>query len=98
MATLYKVDGVLLTKEVEVKPKSGKNFSLVELQGFVEGYIELISLKDEQIMVVNKEGKLQDLPINRAALRILSQSYPGVKFGNVIIAGNAIICKSTEIE
>lgn len=35
-------------------------------QEFVGGYISAISLTDEIDIIVNEEGKLQDLPINRA--------------------------------
>lgn len=97
MATLYKikeVDGILTPETVEVKPKSGKTFSLSELQGFVEGYIEIVELKDGKIMIVNEEGKLKDLPFNHAATKIYAETYSNRN----IIVGNALVCKSTEIE
>ena len=97
MATLYQVkqvNGVYTPETIEVKPKSGKTFSLSELHGFVEGYIEIVELKDGKIMVVNEEGKLKDLPFNPAATKIYSEVYTS----RDIIVGNALVCKSTEIK
>ena len=97
MATLYQVkqvNGVYTPETVEVKPKSGKTFSLSELQGFVEGYIEIIDLRNGKIMVVNEEGKLKDLPFNHAATKIYAETYSN----RDVIVGNALVCKSTEIK
>lgn len=97
MATLYRVkqvNGVYTPETVEVKPKSGKTFSLSELQSFVEGYIEIVDLRDGKIMIVNEEGKLKNLPFNHAATKIYSEIYTS----SDIIVGNVLICKSTEIK
>lgn len=97
MATLYQVkqvNGVYTPETVEVKPKSGKTFSLSELQGFVEGYIEIVDLRNGKIMVVNEEGKLKDLPFNHAATKIYAETYSN----RDVIVGNALVCESTEIE
>ena len=97
MATLYQVkqvDGVYTPETVEVKPKSGKTFSLSELQDFVEGYIEIVNLRDGKIMVVNEEGKLKNLPFNHAATKIYAETH----FDREVIVGNALVCKSTEIK
>lgn len=97
MATLYQVkqvNGVYTPETVEVKPKSGKTFSLSELQGFVEGYIEIVELKDGKIMVVNEEGKLKDLPFNHAATDLFAQTYSN---GDIIV-GNALLCNKSEID
>jgi hypothetical protein len=96
MATLYQVKqvyGIYTSKTVEVKPKSGKTFSLSELQDFVEGYIEIIDLRNGKIMVVNEEGKLKDLPFNHAATKIYAKVYSN----RDIIVGNALVCKSDEV-
>jgi hypothetical protein len=39
----------------EVYPAQKKGFSLKELQGFVDGYIEIVSV-GKQFMVLNEEG------------------------------------------
>lgn len=96
MATLYQVkqvNGVYTPETIEVKPKSGKTFSLHELHSFVEGYIEIVELKDGKIMVVNEEGKLKDLPFNHAATKIYAETYSN----RDVIVGNALVCESNEI-
>lgn len=41
----------------QIRPENGKEFKLAEVQKYVAGYIEIVRLNDEQIMVVNEEGK-----------------------------------------
>lgn len=41
----------------QIKPKNGTDFELEEVQKYVDGYIEIVQLTDEQIMIVNEEGK-----------------------------------------
>lgn len=73
-----------------VKAKNGRDFSLEELQSFVGGYIEIIQLDDEYIMVVNEEGKLIGLPTNENATCMLAEIFGMVNY----IVGDVIICKS----
>lgn len=64
MAKLIKADGNV----VVVSPKNeGECFTLDELQGFVGGYIECINISPTQVMVINEEGKLMNLPYNAVA-------------------------------
>jgi Domain of unknown function (DUF3846) len=64
MATLLREDG---TTE-EVTPANGEQFTLKELQAFVEGYIELVSIApDPRVMFVNENGWHVGMTINRAA-------------------------------
>ena len=72
---------------IEVKPTNGTDFSLEELQGFVGGYIEIVYLDSERIMVVNEEGIINDLPFNEKASSIVGQ----------LIAGDVLVCKSEEV-
>lgn len=89
MATIYKAAG---TTE-EIQPKNGKDFKLDELQEIVGGYIETIYLKNKEVMVVNEEGKLNDLPLNEKATDyLLAQNYADV------IVGNVLVCKRNEIK
>lgn len=88
MATLYKTDGTIST----VKPNNGRDFSLEELQKFVGGYIEIVYL-DDSLMVVNEEGKLMGLELNRAATN-LYRHYIGV---DDHIVGDALVCRQGEI-
>jgi hypothetical protein len=86
---LYRTDG---TQEV-VKPGNKKDFTLKELQGFVGGYIELVFISDSRVMVVNEDGKLDELPINVRATEIIrAQDITDV------IAGDALVCPSKLIK
>lgn len=42
--------------------------TLEYLQGYVGGYIDVVRLNDEIDLVINDEGKIHDLPINRACV------------------------------
>jgi hypothetical protein len=66
MATLYKTDGTI----EEVKPRSGKEFELEELQKIVGGYIELVRTVDGDAMVINELGKVNKMDLNILATRL----------------------------
>ena len=89
MANLYKTNGEVL----EVIPKNGTDFSLEELQCFVGGYIELVNLNDDEIMIVNEEGKLDNLPYNQKATEHLLAKVNGFD----VIVGDALVCKRKEV-
>ena len=76
-----------------VPPKNGEDYSLEELQGFVGGYIEIVRLAEGQLMVVNEEGKLLGLPLNRIATVIYQDCGH-----NDAILGNALVCPDGAIE
>ena len=88
MAKHYKTDGTI--KEIE--PKNKKHFTLKESQAFVGGLIEIVYLKDSQIMIVNEEGKINNLPINVKATDLIRSQ--GIRD---IIAGNAFVCDTKQI-
>jgi hypothetical protein len=75
---LMKTDGSLEL----VKPEK-RAFTLKELQKMVDGYIEIYPTRNPKyIFLVNEEGILNDLPINRAAQTIC----------NIQVVGNLFIC------
>lgn len=87
MSKLIKADGTT----VEVRPNNGTDYTLEELQGFVGGYIEIVpTYKDDEILVVNEEGKLEGLPFNKEATLLARISWD-------YIAGDALLCKSREV-
>lgn len=89
VGTLIKPDG---SKEI-VRPHDGKKFSLVELQGFVDGPIELVHMKTGNgrgTMYVNENGKIEALAINMEATKIAAI------FPNDLIVGPAIIVRKEE--
>lgn len=67
MATLIKADG---TKK-EIQPQNGTDFSLEELQKYVDGYIQVIPLRnqEDEILVINEDGK-ERYPTNWAGNEI----------------------------
>lgn len=84
MAKIYKTDG----SEENIQPKNGKDFKLEELQPVVEGYIEIVRLRDGRLMIVNEEGMLMKLPYNRIASQIAGQP----------IVGNVLVCDEGQIK
>lgn len=90
MAIVIKTDG---TKDA-LQPKNNKVFTLEELKSVVGGYIEIVPLTEDYLMVINEEGKLLDLPINVVATRVYRASRNTEDF----IVGNVLICSNKEIE
>jgi hypothetical protein len=78
MNKLIQADGVVK----DIKPANGKTYSLKELQEFVGGYIELVSLPDNLIMLVNEEGYNENLPPNNSVRLLFNKQ----------IVGNAVVC------
>ena len=89
MAEIIKPDGSRQT----VAPKRGKRFKLDELQAIVGGYIEIIALPNQYIMVLNEEGKLKHLPSNAAATALARGTIAGSDF----IVGDVLVCASKEV-
>ena len=87
MATLIKTNGV----ETNLTPQNKTDFQLTELQKIVGGLIQIVKTKDGRTMVINEEGKINDLPINQKA----SELYRYNEFD--FIAGDVLICNENEI-
>ena len=60
---LYEVGGIIK----EVQPKNGEKISLEEVQALVDGYVELIHLDGDNILLCDEEGLLKNKPINTLA-------------------------------
>lgn len=76
----------------QVNPENGSTFTLKELQAIVGGYIEFIYF-EHTIMVVNEEGRLNNLPINDKATDIYFK-----RFGDrSAIVGDVFMCPSEMI-
>ncbi len=73
----------------EISPNNGKEFKLEEAQSRVEGYIEIVYLTKNQIMLVNEEGKY-DKGINIIATGIANLHK--ALWRDDYICGNVIIC------
>lgn len=89
LSTVINTDG--LRKNVE--PSNGEDFSLEELRGFVGGHFEMVRLSKSQVMVVNEEGKVNDLPENQYATMLVN--IAGVRD---VIVGNVLVCDINKIK
>lgn len=89
---LIKSDG----EKQKVNPKNGTDFSLEELQGFVGGYIQILHMGRGELMVINEEGKLKNLPLNRDATAIAN--LRGRLLEGDYIVGPALICHKSQIK
>lgn len=65
-----------------------KDNSLKQMQDAVGGYIELVRLTDDDVMIVNEEGLIFGLPVNEHASKLAGQS----------IVGNVLICKGKDLD
>lgn len=90
MATLFKTNG----ETILVVPENQKKFTLKELQKYVGGYIELLTISDKSFLVINEEGKLQNLPLNDRATQIYIKNYG---FTDIIV-GDVLVIKQNEID
>lgn len=84
MAKIIKSDGT----ERNVEPRNGGDFSLSEMQRIVGGFIEIVTLKDGQLMVVNEEGMLLEMPYNQKASELYGQP----------VVGNVLVCNDDQIK
>lgn len=83
------VDG----REEFIEPKNGTDFSLEELNTIVDGYIQVVWLKDGRIMVINEEGKIHRLPVNVKATFIVN----GEGIADTIV-GNVLVCNQSMVK
>lgn len=65
-----------------------KCYELEELQKIVGGYIELVNLPYDGVMVVNEEGLLYNLPYNLKASN----------YANRPIVGDVLVCKRKHLK
>jgi len=65
MATLLNVDG---SRQI-VHPASPPHFTLEELQTLVGGYIEVVSLEQGKMLIINEDGKFIDMEYNEQATK-----------------------------
>ena len=78
--------------KVSVTPKNNTDFSVEELNEFVEGHFEFVRLSKSQLMVVNEEGKILGLPYNPWATMCCRMA--GIKD---VIVGNVLICNADQV-
>ena len=86
MALLLKTNG----EQHDVAPNNGTDFTLEEMQGYVNGLIELIYLSDGRIMIINEEGAIDDVSEpNELAMELYMvierRSVPMPLFGDILV-------------
>lgn len=87
-AHVIMTDGIALKTE----PKNGTDFSLEEMQKIVGGYIEILRLGSELIMVVNEEGKLNGLGFNaKATILARAAGYDDYIVGDVLVCPSDMV-------
>lgn len=79
-----------------VKPKDFKKFTLEELQALVGGYIETVNLTSDRVLVINENGKFENLPINEQATA-LAHACNAI-FPSDYIVGDAVLIYSSMLD
>jgi hypothetical protein len=102
-AILYKLDekncqqGICFLTIEHPKPEDGQAFSLRELQGFIDGYMEIVGRieidKNYYIIIVDEEGLLKRKPINHG----FWWNY-GTKEGTHRYVGNVLLIREDLLE
>lgn len=94
MATLIKADG----SQVTIQPQNGTDFSLEELQNYVDGTIQVIYLhnQEDEILALNEDGKNQQRPLNIAATELALFNRAIFRWDYIV--GNVVLCKNSEVK
>lgn len=79
-AFIYTIGGEI----IPILPNNNKHFNLSELQSIVEGYIEIVYLKDGRLMIINEEGKF-GLTRNQEATKLFNSRNGDYISGNVLV-------------
>lgn len=79
--------GVKITSDglVDIVVFEKQYASMEELQSIVNGHFEFVYLPENMIMVVNEEGKLNDLPVNSIATSFVQPVLKDYIVGNVLL-------------
>ena len=87
-AKLIKVSGEVM----EIEPKNGTDFKLDELHEHLNcSLIEVIYLNQDDIMVVDEEGKLTSNNVINVNATVLAQENRAIVFWDYVV-GDAIVC------
>lgn len=89
MAKIYKTNGEI----IETEPKNGTDFSWEELNDIVGGNIEIIFLPNE-LIVLNENGKINNLPTNKLATKLYRNSVLTLDY----ICGDALLCNREQVK
>lgn len=79
---LVKNTGVM----IPIAPHNGKDYTLVELQAYVGGNIEMVRLGDGKVLLLDEEGKLKGkLPNHKATGWIMMSGYMDWVAGDAVL-------------
>lgn len=95
---LLPTDAYFITEKCvvsQIQPNNGNDFELPEVQKYVDGYIEVLSLSEEQIMIINEEGKFTK-GVNQVATAIAHLHRAIQEYD--YIAGDVVICPSAMLQ
>ena len=84
--TLYRSNG-----KIENISFESNQVTVKELQDCVGGHFEFVYLRDAKIMVVNEEGKLNNLPVNYQATLIARTVINDFIVGDVLVIENKFV-------
>ena len=76
--------------KLEIITDEKKLPTLKEAQKFVGGYIEAITFPNDDLLIINEEGKLKELPYNSEASEIWVSHYGMTD----AIVGDALLIKA----
>lgn len=79
----------------EVQPKNGTDFQLDEMQTIVGGYIQIVCIGDDEVMVMNEEGKYT-CELNGAATT-LAKMHKAI-YHDDYICGDVLVCDTNQIK
>ena len=99
MAQVFYTNGDIKT----IEPKNGADFTLDELKEHINGYIEVIAIRDPEdllkgenlLMLIDEDGKIKNLPANLNASRF-AHNTQSIQVSDYIF-GNAILCRRSEL-
>lgn len=75
-----------------VHPHENGKFSLEQLQKYVGGYIEVINLTEDRVLIVNEDGKFAGHPFNEQATQLAHQC--NAIFVRDFIVGDAVLIEN----
>ena len=82
---------------LEIEPKNGTDFKLDELHEHLKcSLVEVININQDDIMVVDEEGKWASNNVINVNATVLAQENQAITSWDYI-AGNAIVCNSKMI-
>jgi hypothetical protein len=93
---LNKNKGVNMLKTITTKDEA-KALTLKVAQKFVGGWVECVTFPNNDTLIINEEGKLKDLPLNKLATELWRKHFTKEThiFGyDDFVVGNAIVIKS----